>query len=289
MSGLAALRDLLLGQLDDVQEKLNAVQISGSSINLLKAKIYKRLTLFLEVVDGYYASTEFYVARPEAPGVSAGESKFLDAMRDAKSLWAKLNGATAPSGLTLPIILNEGTQVMPIPVTLADFIASIALLIEKYAARSTTEQDLKLARGVRDRTIEEIRAVLVSYRAAVLFRIAGNQPLIDTIPRVSPEPGHTPDPVSASATFQAPDTAKVAHTQSDDSDFKEYQLRATIGDDGDAEDAVVLATHPARIPVEFQTQFGLGSPGGAVTLWVYVVTNDGNERASNKMVVERAV
>ena len=289
ISGLTALRDLLLGQLDEVQEKLNDVQIMGSSIKLLKAAIYKRLTLFLEVVDGFYPLTEFYAARPEAPGIGAGEGKFLDAMRDMKSLWAKLNAATAPGGLTLPIVLNEGTQASPVTVTLAQYNTTLALLVTKYADLATAQQELKMSRGRRDRTMEEIRAALVSYRVAVLFPIAGNAALIDSIPRISPEPGHTPAPVSASATFQAPDMARVAHTESDDSDFKEYQLRATIGDDGDTEDAVLLATHAARTPAEFTTQFGLGSPGGAVSLWVYVVTSDGNERASNRVVVERPV
>ena len=210
-------------------------------------------------------------------------------MRDAKSLWGKLNAAPAPGGITLPIILNEGTQAAPLPVTLAEFNASLALLIQRYVNRATADQELKMSRGRRDRSMEEIRTALVSYRAAVLFRIAGNQALIDSIPRVSPEPGHTPAPVSASGVFQAPDAAKVAHTESDDADFKEYQLRGTIGDDGDTEDAILLATHAARTPADFLTQFGLGAPGGAVSLWVYVVTNDGNERASNRVVVERPV
>lgn len=286
-SGLNELKSFLQANLEVVQDKLNDVEINSGGLALLKAKLYKRLTLFLEVVDGFYANTEFYAARPEAPGLGAGEEKFIDPLRDAKSLWTKLNAAAAPAGLTLPIVLNEGTAAAPLPVALAEFSASLELLKGKYEGRSAADQALKLARGRRDRTMESIRAVLVAYRKSVVPRLAGNQTLLASIPRVTPEPGHTPDAVTATAVFQAPDVAKVSHSASDDADFKEYELRATVGASGDAEDAIVLGSHPARTPADFFTQHGLGAPGGTVSLWVYVITNDGNERGSARMVVTR--
>lgn len=287
VSGLTVLKTLLQGHLEVVQDKLNDLQIASGAIALLKAKLHRRLTLFLEVVDGFYGNTEFFAARPEPVGVGAGEEKFIDPLRDAKSLWAKLNAAPAPAGLVLPIVLNEGTAAAPLLVTLAEFTASLESLKTKYEARANADQALKLARGRRDQTMEDIRAVLLSYRKAVVPRLAGNQALLASIPRLTPEPGHTPAAVSATAVFQPPDVAKVTHAESDDADFKEYELRGTAGADGDAEDAIVLENHPARTPADFFTQHGLGSPGGAVSLWVYVITNDGNERGSARMVVER--
>ena len=110
---------------------------------------------------------------------------------------------------------------------------------------------------------------------------------VDTIPRLTPEPGHTPDAVNASAALEGTNQARISHTQSDDADFARYELRGAVGDNADAEDAVVVDTHTARVPADFVTAFGLGSPGAAATFWVYVVTADGNERGSVKMVVER--
>ncbi len=135
--------------------------------------------------------------------------------------------------------------------------------------------------------MKSIRAVLVSYRAAAQFRLAAYANLLTPLPRVTPLPGHTPDPVSINAVFIAPDIAEVTHSESDDADFKEYQLRGSAGPDGDAEDAVVLATHTARTPAPFTTQHALGTPGNAVTLWVFHITSDGNERASDPKVVQR--
>ena len=135
--------------------------------------------------------------------------------------------------------------------------------------------------------MKSFRAVLVAYRAAAQFRLAAYANLLTTLPGVTLLPGHTPAPVSINAVFVAPDIAEVTHSESDDADFKEYQLRGTAGPDGDAEDAVVLATHTARTPAPFSTQHALGIPGNAVTLWVFIITNDGNERASDPKVVTR--
>ena len=286
-SGLVALRTTLLDNLQVIQDKLNDVQIASGRIRLLKQKLYARLNLFLEVVDGFYASTEYLAARPDAPGITAGEERFVDPLRDMKSLWAKLNAAPAPAGLTLPIILQVGTPELPETVTLAQFNTMLDLLVQRYQEHGDAEQALTLARSRRDKTMKFIRAVLISYRTAVLPKIAGNQPLIDTIPRVTPEPGHTPDPVQVSAAFVAPNKAVGSYTESDDGDFKDYQIVAAVGEDATLEDAIPLETRTARTPAPFETTFGLGAPDSAISLWVIVRTKDGNERASDKVVVHR--
>jgi hypothetical protein len=286
-SGLVVLRDTLQANLDTVQEELNDVEIARGGIRLLKVALMRRLSLFIEVVVGYYAVTEFIDAKPRMPNEGDGEESFLRPMKDAKSLWVKLNAEPAPAGLTLPITVNVGTNEVPELVNVAQFTAMVTELQVAYEGVAQAEQDLRLARAVRDKTMRSIYAVLLSYRTAVLPRIAGNEPLIETLPRLTPEPGHTPDAVNASAVFEAPDAARVVHSESEDADFKEYQLRGAVGDDADTEDAVVLATHAARVPEEFVSTFGLTQPGAAVTLWVYVVTEDGNERGSAKMVVRR--
>lgn len=288
-SGLLVLRDTMQADLDTVQDKLNDLQIVSGGLELQKEALYKMMTLFLGVMDGYYANTEYYRARPDAPGIGAGEERFVGPMRDVQSLWEKLNAAPAPSGVTLPITVNVGTVETPQVKTQANFEAALNTLKGKYAERAAAEQAVKLARSKRDKTMKHIRAVLVAYRAAAETRLAANAALLATLPRVTPLPGHTPEKVSIAATFVPPDIAQVTHGESADPDFKEYQLRGSIGDDGNTEDAVVLATHTARVPSPFSTQHGLGAPGGAVSLWVFVVTNDGNERASDRAVVQRPI
>ena len=97
----------------------------------------------------------------------------------------------------------------------------------------------------------------------------------------------TPDPVNASAVFQAPDQAKIVHDPSADPDLSRYELRGTPGDSYDEQDAVTLATHTPADPSEFLTGFGLTQPGTRASFKVFVILGTGNEAGSPAMTVER--
>lgn len=286
-SGLVALRDVLESQLDAVQAQLNVLQTNSRAIVLKKEVLIKRMRLFLEVVDGYYAGTALYGSRPNMPTANEGEEKFREPLRDAKNMWTSMNSAPAPSGITLPVTINEGTVAVPALVTQAQFVTSMTELQGLYEARAQARQDLNTARARRDETIGFIYAALLSYRTAVLPRISTNQPLIDTLPRLSPEGGHTPDAVTVEATLTSPDTATGTHSESAEATFAEYEVLGAAGDDADLEDAVILFTRTNRTPAPFTVTLGLADPGGAVSLWVRVVLASGNQRTSERVVVQR--
>ena len=286
-SGLVALRDVLESQLDAVQAELNGLQANSRAIVLKKEVLLKRMRLFLEVVDGYYTETALFGSRPDMPSANDSEEKFREPLRDAKNMWSSMNSSPAPSGITLPVTINEGTVGVPAVVTQAQFVTSMNELQALYEARAQARQDLNTARARRDETIRFIYAVLLSYRTAVLPRISTDQPLIDTLPRLSPEGGHTPQPVTVQATLTSPNTATGTHSESAEATFAEYVVLAAAGDDADLDDAVVLYTRTNRVPEPFTVMLGLADPGGAVCIWVRVVLETGNEKTSSRVVVQR--
>ena len=286
-SGLTALRDVLESQLDAVQAQLNVLQTNSRAIVLKKAVLMKRMRLFLEVVDGYYAGTDLFGSRPDMPSANEGEEKFREPLRDAKNMWNTMNTSPAPSGITLPVTINEGTEAVPAVITQAEFVISMGLLQGLYEARAVAKHELDKARARRDESVLAIYAVLLSYRTAVLPRISTNQPLIDTLPRLSPEGGHTPAAVTVQAALTSEDTATGSHSESDEATFAEYVVLAAAGEDADLDDAVVLFTRTSRTPEPFTVTLGLSDPGGAVCIWVRVVLETGNEKTSDRVVVSR--
>ncbi|MGL5962871.1 MAG: hypothetical protein ACRCZ2_00495, partial [Fusobacteriaceae bacterium] len=196
------------------------------------------------------------------------------------SLWEKINAATAPAGITLPLELSDGTVV-------EDFIDEIATLQATHAAEATANQNAVLARSQRDLTMATAKAVMINYRKIVPARCAQHPALVDTLPAVTPPPGHTPAPVTASAVFVAPDQAKVVHAASTEATLLRIELRGNPGDSYDEEDATTIATHGPADPNEFLTTFGLSQPGTQVAFKVFVVLETGNEAGSATMVVER--
>jgi hypothetical protein len=111
--------------------------------------------------------------------------------------------------------------------------------------------------------------------------------VIDTLPRLTPLPGHTPVPVNASAIFQAPNATKVVYDASSEATLARYELRGTVGDHYDEDDAVVIASHAPNEAREFTTVFGLDQPGAEIALKVFVVLDTGNEAGSAAMLVQR--
>ena len=107
-AGLVTLRNELQDYFDEVQDKLNDVEIATGTLAAQKDAMLARLNEFSHVIEGYFGGTPLAGARPLAPGVGESEEKFVEPLRDMKSLWVKVNAQMAPPGLVLPLLLSGG-------------------------------------------------------------------------------------------------------------------------------------------------------------------------------------
>ena len=275
-----ALRETLLVQVQNVIGFLNDKEIARGDIRLRKTRLLALFNEFNAVLDGYYVGTPFINARPYAPSSSDAVEVFLMPMRDALSLWQKLAAGPAPAGITLPLVLADGTGS-------DDFEELIQGLQSAQAAEANANQNAVLARGKRDITMALAKALMVTYRKAVPARCVLHPELVAAMPAVTPPPGHTPDPVNASAVFQAPDQAKIVYDASEETTLARYELRGNPGDTYDENDAVTITSHLPADPREFLTGFGLTQPGTHAAFKVFVVLDTGNEAGSATMIVAR--
>ncbi len=147
---------------------------------------------------------------------------------------------------------------------------------------------LKLAREERNDIQETIHARLVSYRKAVPSFFEKGSALIESLPRLSPKPGHTPDAVSLTGIWDAATaSALLEWTESTDNDLRDYLVLGCAADEWDGDLAETLATVPAGGGRSFPTTFGLGLPGAKAIYRVEVRLNTGNTRLSNTAAIER--
>ena len=274
------LRDTLQTQQNTIQTCLITQQMARGGINLKKTILQNQFHLFTSLLEGYFRNTDFYEARPHAPGFTDGQETFIRPLGDMMSLWLKINAGPAPAGVTLPLVLGDGT-------TQGAFASAVSALQFAYADERAKAQDLAMARAKRNRLQDQAYEVMKIYRETVPGRLSAFPDLITTLPRLTPLPGHTPVPVNASAVFQAPNASKVVHDASTDAQLLRYELRGTVGHQYNDEDAVVIATHTPQEPREFVTTFGLTQPGAEVALKVFVVLTTGNEAGSATMSLER--
>ncbi len=274
------LRNTLQAQQDTVQSALADVQIARGNVTLQKAALLSKFGLFTSLLDGYFSATGFYNARPYAPGINEGKENFLHPLGAMMTVWAKINTSPAPPGVTLPLVLNDGTDQ-------SAFASAVSSLIFAYADMENKEVILQMERGERNVIQDRAYMVMKTYRESAVGKFGIFPELLESLPRLSPLPGHTPEAVNASAVFEAPDKSKVVYDESADAALHSYELRGNVGEDYSDEDAVVIATNLPGAPREFITPFGLNQPGAKVAYKVYVILTTGNEAGSAAMFVQR--
>lgn len=263
-----------------VQGRVNDLEIAREEISLQKAVLLQRLHEFNGLVEAYYQGTKFANARPLAPGMSEGQERFTNPMVDMMTLWERLNAGSQPPGVTLPLMLSGG-------MAQGNFASLVSQLQFAFRTERTAAQDLDLTRAERAAFQQEAYELMKAYRVTVPARLALYPSIVAVMPKLTPEPGHTPAPVQASGVLVPPNVSQVTHTASSDPDLSHYELEGTNGAVWREEDAVHLASHAPGAPNDFSVQFGLTQPGTAVTLKVFVVTTTGNRAGSAAVVVLR--
>ena len=103
--------------------------------------------------------------------------------------------------------------------------------------------------------------LLKAYRQRIPAEFAEGSPISATLPRLSPVPGSTPDPVVANGNYNpATITADLNWTASTETDTASYEVRGVGGPGYDTEDEVNLATILPGAPRTYSTNFAPAPP-----------------------------
>ena len=191
-ANLLTLRGTLETQQNAVQPLRADCLIARGNLNNRKVVLLGQFNGFVSLFDAYYPETDFYGLRPYAPVLTAGKEAFCEPMGDAMALWEKLNAGAAPAGVVLPLVLADGTAQ-------GTFATNLSGLAFAYSAEKPKNFALKFARALRDGTQSRAYEILVGYREAAAGRLSPFPELLETRPRITPLPGHTPERVNASA------------------------------------------------------------------------------------------
>lgn len=275
-------RTTLQTQQNAVQAALTTSQIARGNVNVMKTSLLEKFGLFTSLLDGYFKGTGFYEARPYAPTFNDGKENFLRPLGAMMNLWAAINVGIAPAGVTLPLVLGDNTDQ-------GAFASSLSALIFEFADLEKKELLLAVARGDRNVTQGKAYETMRQYREVALDKYVLHPEMIESLPRLTPLPGHTPARVNASAVLEGQDQSKIIYDASTDSMLASYELRGNGGDEYSDEDAIVIATNEPGASREFVTPFGLNQPGAKVSFKVFVIVTTGNEAGSAAMIVQRPV
>lgn len=280
VAGLATLRDQLETIAASLQGKLNDAQLASADVAQKKLALMGRLAEFNRKIRGFLSHTIYAAALPDVPTASSAPGIILDAVDDMASLWSKINAATIP-GFTGPLTLLNAYPI-------ATFNTDLATLKTTYASLQGANQDLDLERKLRLAAQEKAYNAVRDYRKAVGGLFAETDPLVLTLPKLSPEPGATPDAVTANIAWDATlQKARITWTASTDPNLSHYEIRFCAGPNYSTDDESTLGTVTPSEPREFLTDTGLATPGDTASFKVYVVLTTGNEKGSNTVTITR--
>jgi len=205
-------------------------------------------------------------------------------LRQMSQLWLLVDAmAPVPPGLSLPMVLLGGCDAVA-------FEAERAALDAAYGTLSAAGMSLGLAREDRNDLQDGIYAVLKAYRAKLPSSFLAGHAMIGTLPPLTPAGGHTPNPVTAAAVWDAASAqAKVTWGASSEAELSHYEVRGDPGEAYLSADETLLATVPPAEAREFFTDFALGTPEVTAGFKVFVVLHTGNERGSKAVYVTRPV
>jgi len=280
-AALVTMRNDLQAKHTDITDQMNNVQIAAAALRIMKAGLHLRGVQFNEAVRSALAGTAFEAALPLMPQPQDGQEVFIEPMDDVATLWPKINAAVGIPGFTAPLLLLGGYAV-------ADFLTDLAALKTQYETMRKEDFLVSFKIKERNKMQDTIYPILKAYRVAVPTKFAANDPLVVSLPKLTPDAGSTPDAVLANGTWNAPTSqGKLTWDESTSPDVVEFEVRWSPGPDYDPDTEVVLANIPVTGPREYSTTQGLLAIGDVSNFKVYVKTATGNERGSNTVKITR--
>ncbi len=280
-AALVTMRDDLQAKHTDITGQINNVEIAAATLKGMKEALHLRGGQFNDAVRSDLAGTAFAEALPILPSPGDGQDVFVEPMDDIATLWPKVNAAAGIPGFTPPLLLLGAYPV-------ADFATALAALKAQYEL--LRKEDFLVSFKIKERNKQQdlIYPILKAYRQSVPTKFAANDPLVLSLPRLTPEPGSTPDAVTANGLWNAATSeGKLTWDASTATDLAEYEVRWSPGTTYDSALEVVLGNVASTATREFLTTQGLLASGDVSVFKVYVKTTTGNERGSNTVKITR--
>ena len=281
-AALQGLRGDLAGALEAVRKLEMDARLAAGQLSMARRAVLGRLGEFTRTARAWWSRSPLAGSFPMVPRDTAALDKFLRPVRDALRLWARINAGPPSPGVTLPLQLGVAGDFAR-----ADLEALRDECLTSRDAGEEAEFELGIARRVRDGWEKRVREVLAAYGAAADARLGALSPVVASLPRLYPLPGHTPDPVPATAAWDdLQSAAQVAWEASTDPKLAGYGVRWCPGETYDKKEER-LAGRTGKEGRSLRTTEGLESPGDAVTYKVYVLLTTENERGSKPVTVRR--
>jgi len=277
------LRAELDGSKTQVQVKLNDLENARVALEQARQSAGDRVAEFNRRIRADFPANALFNRLPTVPARAGGREAFISAMDDAADLWSRVNALPPGPLFTAPMLLGGGW-------TRAQFATQRTALDAAFTGRAAALAALDVQRLTRNALQDRAQILMKLYRVKIEALHAADSMKVQSLPRLTPLPGHTPDPVALTAAWNSTvPGADLTWTASTDTELQRYEVRSCPGPDYLAEDESVIATVLPGEPLAHTATAGFDLPGAAVSYKIFVRLNTGNEAGSDAETVVRPV
>jgi hypothetical protein len=280
-------------QYPSIQSLTNTLEINRQAAANGRALVVQAIGAFNRKVRGSLAHTTYPNSLPDTPGENDGYAVILKAAEDMLSVWTNVNALGATPLFTPPLVAvftTPGTNTTA-SLTLADATSRVNDLKTAQLNIIAAEKGLDAMRPHRDNTWErEIRPILVAYQKKIQGDYPPESAFVTSLPRIHPAPGHTPEAVNLTGTYNAgTEQGDYAWSASTEATLERYEVRQSPGPAYEAQASAVIATVLPGEALTLSTSTGFEAPGQTSSVKVFVILTTGNERGSNTVTLTRPV
>ena len=289
LGGLLADWDL---KVSAIQSAVNGLELGRGELVIQQTEMLDLLGQFTDKVRGLLSGTKWINAVPLQPSLGDAQSRFCAPLDDAEDLWERINGEQA-LGVGKLLMLQDRTVDPVVPMPLATFVTKLASMKALWRGNSRLELDLKLRRGERDAIQVRMYPIMLNYRLVLPANFGPGTPIGDSLPRLTPEKGTTPDAAVVVGAWDAVKVKGVVSAQIPaQAGLRKARLLYSPGAtwDGDSASTVMtvsLVGLNLADPVVFETAVALSAPGSHALFRVELENETGNVAQSNIVNVLR--
>ena len=279
LADFSAHKALVVTSLSDQEGLENNLDFARSDRDVLRAELRQVLILFRDSCKALLPGSRYLRALPNTPTERAEAQKMLDAFDDMIHIWTQIN--TDQPAEIAPAMTLRGNY------TLANFQAQVATMRTRYDAVKAAERASTDGRGTRDELLDEAYLRMVQYRERLPLVLEPDDPLVASLPQITPSPGSTPDGTTASGDWDAASgDALITWDETANANLDHYEIRMTPGPTYNSSSATAIGSVQSGT-TEFRTTDGLANSGDVASYKIYVVLTTGNEAGSNAVTITR--
>ena len=185
----------------------------------------------------YLADSRYDRMLPDTPHADSASGKTLEALRDMKRAWQKVDADSSVADFTPPLLLRGGYDA-------ATFATEVETMDQRFEAVIETDGQRRQTLKRRDDLLAAAWGRMVQYRQAAEVEFAAEHALMQTLPDLtggSSPPAEPPAGVTLTGTWDAASmTANLSWTESTAGDLVNYRVLYSPGPTWPVENVLLL-------------------------------------------------